>query len=73
MCSHNLIIIIAEICKSDINNFSFKKLCSTITQLIDSYSHWSRAINDGSSVDVTYLDCGKAFNSVVHSKLFLKL
>ena len=55
------------------HQFGFQKQCSTITQLIDCYSDWSSAINDGSSVDVIYFDYAKAFDSVVHSKLFLKL
>ena len=55
------------------HQFGFQKQCSTITQLIDCYSDWSSAINDGSSVDVIYLDYAKAFDSVVHNKLFLKL
>ena len=55
------------------HQFRFQKQCSTITKLIDCYSDWSSAINDGSSVDVIYLDYAKVFDSVVHSKLFLKL
>ena len=55
------------------HQFGFQKQCSNITQLIDCYSDWSSAINDRSSVDVIYLDYAKAFDSVVHSKLFLKL
>ena len=55
------------------HQFGFQKQCFTITQLIDYYSDWSSAINDGSSVDVIYLDYAKAFDSVVHSKSFLKL
>ena len=55
------------------NQFGFQKQCSTITQLIDCYSDWSSAINDGSSVDVICLDYTKAFDSVVHIKLFLKV
>ena len=55
------------------HQFGFQKQCSTITQLIDCYSDWSSAINDGSSVNVIYFDYAKAFDSVVHSKLFLKL
>ena len=55
------------------HQFGFQKQCSTITQLIDCYSDWSLAINDGSNVDVIYFDYAKTFDSVVHSKLFIKL
>ena len=55
------------------HQFGFQKQCSAITPLIDCYNYWLSAINDGSSVDVIYLDYAKAFDSVVHSKLFLKL
>ena len=42
-------------------------------QLLGSYNDWSAAQNVGNSVDVIYLDFVKAFDSVVHSKLLLKL
>jgi hypothetical protein len=64
LSTHNLI---------GLHQFGFRKHCSTITQLIQCHSDWTSAINDGSSVDVIYLDYAKAFDSVVHSKLLLKL
>ena len=51
----------------------FKNNAPLSPQLINCYSDWSSAINDGSSVDVIYLDYAKSFDSVVQSKLFLKL
>ena len=42
-------------------------------QLLDCYKDWSAAQNAGNSVDVIYLDFAKAFHSVLHSKLLLKL
>ena len=42
-------------------------------QRLDCYNDWSAAQNAGNSVDVIYLDIIKVFDSVVHSKLLLKL
>ena len=53
--------------------FGFQKNSSTSLQLFDFYYDWSAAHNVGNSVNVIYLDFAKAFDSVVHSKLLLKL
>ena len=53
--------------------FGFQKKSSTIIQLLDCFNDWSASQNAGNSVDVIYLDFAKAFDSVVHSKLLLKL
>ena len=53
--------------------FGFQKSSPTIMQLFECYNDWSAAQNAGNSVDVIYLDFAKAFDSVVHSKLLLKL
>ena len=42
-------------------------------QLLECYNVWSAAQNAGNSVNVIYLDFAKALDSVVHSKLLLKL
>ena len=46
---------------------------STITQLLDCCKDWMQNINRNSQTDIIYLDFAKAFDSVVHSKLLLKL
>jgi hypothetical protein len=53
--------------------YGFQKKCSTIMQLLDCYNDWSAAQNNGQSVDIIYLDYAKAFDSVVHAKLLIKL
>ena len=35
--------------------------------------HWSRLIEDGTSIDVIYLDFQKAFDKVPHKRLTTKL
>ena len=42
-------------------------------QLLDCFNDWSAVQNAGNSVDAIYLDFAKAFDSVVHSKLLLRL
>ena len=46
---------------------------STCTQLLESLQDWIVALRAKSCVDVVYIDFSKAFDSVVHSKLCLKL
>ena len=46
---------------------------STCTQLIECVDDWTLALNFRNSVDVAYLDFSKAFDSVSHSKLILKM
>ena len=42
-------------------------------QLLECNRDWNTAIRNKNGVDVVYLDFAKAFNSVVHSKLLIKL
>ena len=46
---------------------------STTTQLLECINDWSLALAHRQSVDVTYIDFSRAFDSVVHSKLIYKL
>ena len=50
-----------------------QKSSSTVTQLLDCQNDWVKAQNNGDSVDIIYLDYAKAFDSVVHNKLLIKL
>jgi len=46
---------------------------STCTQLLECTNDLILALNSRNSVDCVYIDFNKAFDSVVHSKLYLKL
>ena len=42
-------------------------------QLLTVMEHWARCIDDGTSVDVVYLDFQNAFDKVSHRRLLTKL
>ena len=46
---------------------------STTTQLLDTLQTWSNAVNKRLRVDTIYVDFSKAFDTVSHSKLLIKL
>ena len=46
---------------------------SCMTQLIESVDVWIRLLDDGIPIDVGYLDFAKAFDSVPHRRLLIKL
>jgi hypothetical protein len=58
------------ICSSQ---FGFLKGRSTCTQLLVTLNDWIGYLNNNMSVDATYIDFAKAFDSVSHPKLFVKL
>jgi predicted transcriptional regulator len=51
----------------------FIKGRSCVTQLTEVLDIWSNAIDHSSSIDALYLDFAKAFDSVPHKRLLLKL
>ncbi len=53
------------------NGFQSRK--STVSNLLESVSDWIFSIDSRNNIDVVYLDLKKAFESVVHSKLLLKI
>ena len=46
---------------------------STGSQLIDCLENWSKLLEEGSSVDIIYLDFGKAFDVIPNQRLLRKL
>ena len=51
----------------------FRKNRSCLTQLIEHVDGVLKALNDGSEVDVIYLDYSKAFDKVDHAVLLSKM
>lgn len=51
----------------------FSKGKSTTTQLLECFDDWTNALDKGFNVDIVYFDISKAFDSVDHNKLLLKL
>ena len=55
------------------NQFGFLKGRPTVTQLLSSLSDWAKSRNLSRPTDVVFLDLAKAFDSVPHKRLLLKL
>ena len=53
------------------HGFTPGRSCST--QLLLAINEWTKALDDGYSVDVLYFDFQKAFDSVPHNRLISKL
>ena len=53
--------------------FGFQKHKSCTIQLLSCVNKWSALLDSKKSVDIAYIDFQKAFDSVVHSKLLIKL
>ena len=51
----------------------FQDKCSCVTQIIECLSDWIHWYDSHSGTDVIYLDFSKAFDSVPHERLLLKL
>ena len=53
--------------------FGFRSKRSCILQLLDVYDDWVKAYDEGYQIDTIYLDFKKAFDSVPHERLLIKL
>lgn len=51
----------------------FLKGRTTITNLIETLDYWTHMLNEGENIDVVYCDFRKAFDSVPHERLMLKV
>ena len=53
------------------HGFTVGKSC--ITQLLAAANYWTSSLEADNSVDILYFDLAKAFDSVFHSRLLIKL
>ena len=51
----------------------FQNMCSCVTQLLECLNSWTSNFDEGIETDVIYLDFAKAFDTVPHQRLILKL
>ena len=71
---HDQLLAFMQLCKILIlNQFSFKKLHSTITSLINVCDYWYENINDKKVNIALFLDLKKAFDTVDHEILISQL
>ena len=52
--------------------FGFIKGRSTVLQLLNVMDSWTKALDNGESIDVVYLDFMKAFDTIPHKRLISK-
>ena len=55
------------------NQHGFMHGRSCATQLLDVMDKWTKIIDEGGSIDVTYMDFQKAFDSVPYKRLISKV
>lgn len=55
------------------NQFGFLRGRSTATQLLSTFNHWAKSQNLSIPTNVIFLDLAKAFDTVPHEQLLLKL
>ena len=51
----------------------FRKRRSCLTNLLETFEAWISALDEGFGIDVIYLDHRKAFDTVPHNRLMLKV
>jgi len=51
----------------------FRKRRSCLTNLLETFEAWTSALDEGFGIDVIYLDYKKAFDTVPHNRLMMKL
>ena len=55
------------------NQHGFRPSRSCVTQLLLIIDHWTKIIDNGGKIDNIYMDFSKAFDSVPHNRLLVKL
>ena len=51
----------------------FQEQCSCVTQLLECLNDWTRNFDNQTQTDIIYLDFSRAFDTVPHNRLLLKL
>ena len=51
----------------------FQEQCSCVTQLLEYLNDWTRNFDEQTQTNISYLDFSKAFDTVPHNRLLLKL
>lgn len=51
----------------------FRQRRSCLTNLLETFEEWTKAVDEGYGLDVIYLDYRKAFDTVPHGRLLQKL
>ena len=59
--------------KLNTSQHGFRQAHSCQTQLLETIHHWAKSLDSGASSHVIFLDFAKAFDSVAHERLLLKL
>ena len=55
------------------NQFAYMEGQSTLSELLSCYDDWAKSRNNRNLTDIAFLDFFKAFDSVPHERLLLKL
>jgi len=55
------------------NQHRFMKKRSRLTNLLECFEEWTKALDEGFGIDVIYFDYRKTFDSVPHKRLIIKL
>ena len=53
------------------HGFTYRKSC--FTNLLETFEDWTKSNDQGLSTDIVFLDFKKAFDSVPHQRLLIKL
>ena len=68
--------IVEHMTENDLYNdgqHGFRKQRSCITQLLEVYDELTEMIDEGKNIDIIYLDFKKAFDSIPHERLLMKM
>ena len=56
-----------------VSKHGFVKGRSCLTNLLEAFIAWTRLLDEGHGIDIIFMDYRKAFDTVPHSRLLVKL